>query len=68
MSYRDFFRLGHERGLLAQVAPWFEFRELRNITPQTYARDKAAQVAAGAIDMLMHARSPLSALKARNCG
>ena len=68
MSYRELFRLGHERGLLAQVAPWFEFRELRNITPHTYARDKAAQVAAGAIDMLLHARSLLSALEARNRG
>ena len=43
MSYRELFRLGHERGLLAQDAPWFEFRELRNITSYTYARDKAGR-------------------------
>ena len=68
MSYRELFRLRHERGLLAQVAPWFEFRELRNITSHTYARDKAAQVAAGAIGMLLHARILLSAIEARNRG
>ena len=30
-SFRDLFRLGHQRGLVTSVEPWFEFRELRNI-------------------------------------
>ena len=34
-SFRDLFRLGHQRGLVTSVEPWFEFRELRNITAHT---------------------------------
>lgn len=67
-SYRELIRLGHERGLLRDVARWFEFRELRNITAHTYARDKALKVAAGATELLVHARALLGALEARNRG
>lgn len=65
-SYRQLFRLGHERGLVAAVEPWFEFRELRNITAHTYAREKALKVAAGAPSLLEQARSLLSIIEARN--
>ena len=68
MSYRDLIRLGHERGLIENVPPWFEFRELRNITSHTYAREKAAEVAAGAVSFLAHAQALLAAVKARNHG
>ena len=67
-SYRELFRLGQERGLIAAVQPWFEFRELRNITAHTYARDKALKVAAGAPLLLAQARALLSAVQARNHG
>ena len=56
LSYRELFRLGHQRGLVTAVEPWFEFRELRNITAHTYARDKALKVAAGAPALLEQAR------------
>ena len=65
-SYRDLFRLGHQRGLIAAVEPWFEFRELRNITAHTYARDKAQKVASGAPALLAQARAMLSAIESRN--
>lgn len=65
-SYRELFRVGHERGLVAAVEAWFEFRELRNITSHTYARDKALKVAAGAPALLDQARALLSAIEARN--
>lgn len=68
MSYRDLIRLGHERGLLAEVVPWFEFRELRNIAPHTYAREKAAKVAAGASALLAQAQGLLGVVEARNHG
>lgn len=65
-SYRELFRTGHERGLVTNVESWFEFRELRNITDHTYARDKALKVAAGAPLLLAQARALLSAIEARN--
>jgi len=68
LSYRELFRLGHERGLVTAVEPWFEFRELRNITANTYARDKALKVAAGAPALLSQARALLGAIEARNHG
>lgn len=65
-SYRELFRTGRERGLVTNVESWFEFRELRNITAHTYARDKALKVAAGAPLLLAQARALLSAIEARN--
>ena len=67
-SYRELIRLGHQRGLIAAVEPWFEFRELRNITAHTYARDKALKVVAGAGTLLGQAQALLSAVEARNHG
>lgn len=54
--------------LIAGVVQHFEFRELRNITAHTYARDKALKVAAGAAPLLAHARILLGAIEARNHG
>ena len=68
LSYRELFRLGHQRGLVTAVEPWFEFRELRNITAHSYARDKALKVAAGAPALLEQARVLLSAIETRNHG
>lgn len=65
-SYRELFRLGHERGLVSAVEPWFEFRELRNITAHTYSREKADKVAAGAPALLAAAKALLSAIESRN--
>ena len=67
-SYRELFRLAHQRGLISAVEPWFEFRELRNITAHTYARDKARKVAAGAPVLLMEARALLSTIEERQHG
>ena len=67
-SYRDLFRLGHQRGLVTATEPWFEFRELRNITAHAYSRDKAQKVAAGAPALLAEAQALLSAIESRNHG
>lgn len=68
VSYRELFRLAHQRGLITAVEPWFEFRELRNITAHTYARDKARKVAAGAPALLAQARTLLNNIEARRHG
>jgi nucleotidyltransferase substrate binding protein (TIGR01987 family) len=68
LSYRELIRLGHQRGLIQAVEPWFEFRELRNITAHTYARDKALKVASGAPALLMQARALLGTIESRNHG
>ena len=65
-SYRELFRLGHERGLVSAVEPWFEFRELRSITAHTYSREKTDKVAAGAPALLAAAKALLSAIESRN--
>lgn len=64
-SFRELFRLGHQRGLITAVEPWFEFRELRNITAHTYAKDKAHKVAAGAPALLAQAQALLSTIDSR---
>ncbi len=68
VSYRELFRAGHQRGLVGAVEPWFAFRELRNITAHTYAREKAQRVAASAPLLLAEACALLSALELRNHG
>lgn len=68
LSFRELIRLGNERGLVTAVEPWFEFRELRNITAHSYSRDKALKVAEGASDLLDHARALLRAIELRNHG
>ena len=65
-SFRELFRLGHQRGLISAVEPWFEFRELRNITAHTYAKDKAHKVAAGAPALRAQAQALLNAIGSRN--
>ena len=68
LSYRELFRLGHERGLVTTIDAWFEFRELRNITAHTYSREKADKVAASAPALLGAAQALLTAIESRNHG
>ena len=44
LGYRDMIRRGVERGLLGAEAPWFHYRELRNITSHVYDPAKAVRV------------------------
>jgi nucleotidyltransferase substrate binding protein (TIGR01987 family) len=43
-GYRDMVRIGVERGLIKSEAPWFGYRELRNITSHVYDPAKAKKV------------------------
>lgn len=44
LGYRDMIRTGVERGLIKSEAPWFGYRELRNITSHVYDPAKARKV------------------------
>ena len=44
LGYRDMIRMGVERGLIKTEAPWFGYRELRNITSHGYDPAKAKKV------------------------
>ena len=67
-SYRELFRLGHERGLVSTIDAWFEFRELPKITAHTHSREKAHKVAAGAPALLAARQALLIAIESRNHG
>lgn len=64
-SYRQMFRVGGERGLIIDAEPWFDYRELRNITSHTYDEEKAARVFAALPQFALHAGELLCALKQR---
>ena len=51
--------------MIIAVEPWLEFRELRNITAHTCAKDKAHKVAAGVPALLAQAQALLSAIDSR---
>ena len=57
LGYRDMIRRGAERGLLASEAPWFGYRELRNITAHVYDPAKAARVFGALPGFLSDARA-----------
>ena len=43
-NYRALVRLGVQAGLLVEAAPWFVYRDMRNLTSHTYDRKKAEEV------------------------
>lgn len=57
MSYRALIRTAAERGLLDDVEAWFNYREMRNITADTYDAAKVQQVLAAAPAFLANARA-----------
>lgn len=65
-DYRDLMRTAGERGLIADVEAWFEYRKLRNITSHTYDAAKARATFAGIPQFLAAARHLLTRLEQRN--
>lgn len=65
-SFRDIVRSAAEKGLIAEVDRWFEYRLLRNITAHTYDQTKARQVYEGTLGFIVDARDLLRRLEARN--
>ncbi len=65
-DFRDLLRTAAERGLVADVDAWFEYRKLRNITSNTYDHERARQVYRGTLAFLSDAKALLKTLEARN--
>lgn len=65
-SFRDVMRVAAEKGLIADVEAWFQYRLLRNISAHTYDQAKAHQVYEGTLRFIGDARDLLRRLEARN--
>ena len=65
MSFRALMRAGAEQGLVADVAPWWIYRDKRNITSHTYDAAKAAEVAGVLPAFALDAQALLAALQQR---
>lgn len=66
MSFKDLFREGAVRGLVADPEAWFEYREQRNITSHTYDEKKAAKVYLAALRFFNDADALMARLQERN--
>ncbi|MCX6641636.1 MAG: nucleotidyltransferase substrate binding protein [bacterium] len=66
LAYRDLLREAAERGILANIERWMDYREARNITSHTYDEQKAKYVYEAAVLFYQDAAKLLSALEKRN--
>jgi nucleotidyltransferase substrate binding protein (TIGR01987 family) len=66
LSFHDLLREAAERGLVADVEAWMEYRRQRNITAHTYDTDKARSVHRTALSFYPDARALLRELGRRN--
>lgn len=65
-NFRDVLRLAGEKGLITDVEAWFRYRQMRNITANTYDHEKAQKVYEGTLVFINDARALLASLEARN--
>jgi nucleotidyltransferase substrate binding protein (TIGR01987 family) len=65
-SFLDVLRVAAEKGLIADVEPWFYYRTMRNLSAHTYDHAKARQVYHDTLTFINDARSLLGRLEARN--
>ena len=65
-DFRDLLRTAAEKGLIADVEAWFDYRKMRNITAHTYDHEKANHVYKGTLTFIGDARALLETLDARN--
>lgn len=65
-EYKTLLRSAGERGLIADVEAWFQYRKMRNITSHTYDKDKARKVLEGVSPFLTDAHDLLDRLEQRN--
>lgn len=65
-NFRDLLRTAGEKGLIADVEAWFNYRKMRNITAHTYDHEKAQQVYQGTLIFIGDAKDFLARLEARN--
>jgi nucleotidyltransferase substrate binding protein (TIGR01987 family) len=65
LNNRDFFRVGHEQGMLADPARWFHYLQMRNQTSHCYDDAKAQEVFLAARDFLSDVVALLERLRER---
>lgn len=65
-SKKNLFRVGAERGYIADPTRWFDYLEKRNLTSHTYDLDDAKRVRSVIEPFLDDAQLLLSELKSRN--
>ncbi|MFC1585616.1 nucleotidyltransferase substrate binding protein [Fibrobacterota bacterium] len=66
LSFPDLMREGAERGIIADVEVWLEYRDQRNITSHTYDDKKAESVYKSAVVFFDDVKKLLKELKNRN--
>ncbi len=64
-SFRDLMREGAERGLIAAVEPWIEYRYQRKMTAHAYDEQKAIRVHESARSFIVDARALLAEVEPR---
>ncbi len=65
-SFKQFFRIGGERGLVADVEAWFGHRERRNLTPHAYHQGTAEEVFASLPGFARDAADLLARIETRD--
>lgn len=65
-NFRDLLRTASEKGLIADVDAWFNYRKMRNTTAHTYDHEKAQAVYQGTMAFITDAKVLLQKLEARN--
>lgn len=65
-NFREVLRVAAEKGLIADIEAWFQYRKMRNITAHTYDHEKAQKVYKGTLDFIGDASALLKRLEARN--
>ncbi len=65
-SFKQLMREAAERGLIAALEPWIEYRYQRNLTAHVYDQDKARLVYRSALSFLGDARKLYEEVERRN--
>ena len=65
-GFRDLLRVAAEKGLIADVEPWFVYRQMRGISSHICDQVKARQMHGDTLAFVGDARALLAVLQARN--
>ena len=65
-SFKELIREAAERGLIAAVEPWMEYRYQRNLTSHAYDEEKARIVYRSAVAFLADSQALLQEVQRRN--
>lgn len=65
-DFKDLIRTAGEKGLVKNVAAWFNYRNMRNITSHTYDQKKAIFVYQSTLSFIDDANNLLQRLESRN--